>query len=52
MKILADTKNKFISTKIEVSTLENYLSKCKTDSSLYLNTAERLLKGIGESEFL
>lgn len=31
-------------------TLEEYLTKCKTDKSYYLSAAERMLKAIGEPE--
>ena len=52
MKILDETRKKFQSKKKEVITLEEFLQKCKTDHSMYMNAAERLLHGIGDPVIL
>src|SRR3990167_5584325 len=52
MKILDETRKKFQSKKKEVITLEEFLQKCNTDHSMYMNAAERLLHGIGDPVIL
>jgi len=50
MKALDLFKKKFQSKKAEEMTFEDYLELAQKDSSVYSNSAERLLKAIGEPE--
>lgn len=52
MKILSTYKNDYKQKEQHNLTLEEYLTKAKTDSSLYASSCERLLKAIGAPELV
>lgn len=52
MKALKHAKTRFNRQIEEEMSLEEYLKRCKTDKSFYLNPAERLLKAIGEPRII
>lgn len=49
---LGDYTKRFVGTKAEELSLQEYLELCKSDSGAYANPAERLLMAIGEPELI
>lgn len=52
MDIFNSLKQQYSSVSRENFTLIDYLEKCRTDQSLYSNSAERMLEAIGEPELI
>lgn len=52
MRILDKYKQNYTAKKKEVLTVEEYLKKAKKDPSYYATAPERMLKAIGEPEFI
>jgi serine protein kinase len=52
MDIFSQYQSRYVQGKEEEYTLEEYLDICKADTMAYANAAERLLKAIGEPEYV
>ena len=52
MSLLNNFKNTCNETKESFMTLEEYLEECKKNPDMYMSASERLLKAIGEPEFV
>lgn len=52
MTLLDDFKNSYSETKETSMTLEEYLKECKKNPDMYASASERMLKAIGDPEFI
>ena len=52
MDIFNNYQQRFQSTQQEELTIQEYLSRCREDSTAFANAAERMLMAIGEPEMV